>query len=178
MPTASVLRGYLEGGLQSDAGPAHGWGAPEGNLEAGLAQHGGGHGGQHGGRQGAAGDIGQVERWPVSGNRRYAAGLAEMHRGSITAERRQITPVNGRALEILGHAIEYLADEYALSSLQLGTLDSGDPRVEAVQILILLNREVYFSNPEYEPLRRRLARWLFRSPALPAQSAAPLDRRL
>jgi hypothetical protein len=85
-----------------------------------------------------------------------------MHRGSIAAGRRHITPVNGRALEILGHAIEYLADEYALNSLQLGTLDSGDPRVEAVQVLMLLNREVYFSNPEYEPLRRRLARWLFR----------------
>lgn len=149
MPTESVLQSYLEG-------------VPQRNSEE-L------------GRRKAGGPLEFVPRderpWrglPPADNRRYAAGLANMHRGTITAERRQITAINGRALEILGHAIEYLADEYALSALQLGTLDSGDPRVEAVQLLILLNREVYFSNPEHEPLRRRLARWLFRGPALPA----------
>ncbi|HEX3940787.1 MAG TPA: hypothetical protein VHX11_04825 [Acidobacteriaceae bacterium] len=99
--------------------------------------------------------------------------------GSIAAERRSISRNNGRALEILGHAIEYLADEYALSAMQLGTLDSGDPRVEAVQLLILLNREVYFSDSEREPLRRRLARWLFGSPVLPqADKPVQVDPRM
>lgn len=170
MPTASVLTGFLEGGLHRDSESAHAWGAPEASQETGVAHH-------HDSAGGAR-NMGQLEPWPAGGNRPSAAGLAEMHRGSITAERRCITPVNGRALEILGHAIEYLADEYALSSLQLGTLDSGDPRVEAVQILILLNREVYFSNPEHEPLRRRLARWLFRGSAAAAEPAARLGHRV
>lgn len=109
---------------------------------------------------------------------RQAASLANFHRGAITAERRRITPTNGRALEILGHAIEYLADEYAMTALQMGTLDSGDPRVEAVQLLILLNREVYFSNPEYEPLHRRLARRLFGPSRISkAEQPARLDPR-
>lgn len=170
MPTASVFTGFPRGGQHRDPASAHGWGAPEASPETGVAH-------PHD-SAGCSRNMGQLEPWPVSASRPSAAGLAEMHRGSITAERRHITPVNGRALEILGHAIEYLADEYALTSLQLGTLDSGDPRVEAVQILILLNREVYFSNPEHEPLRRRLARWLFRGSAAPAEPVAHLGHRV
>jgi hypothetical protein len=68
--------------------------------------------------------------------------------------------VDGRALEILGHGIEYLADEYALSTAQMGTLSSGDPRVEAIQMLMALNRQVYYACPEIEPLLRRIARKL------------------
>jgi hypothetical protein len=68
-------------------------------------------------------------------------------------------------LEILGHAIEYLADEYAFSSAQMGVLDSGDPRIEAIQLLMSLNRQVYYSCPEEEPLPRRFAEWLFGFPA-------------
>ena len=91
--------------------------------------------------------------------------------------RRKISPTDGRALEILGHAIEYLTDEYALSAAQAGTLDTGDPRVEAVQTLMTLNRQVYYACPEVEPLLRRIARWVFRAPATPAtdaQSKQPL----
>ena len=91
--------------------------------------------------------------------------------------RRKISPTDGRALEILGHAIEYLTDEYALSAAQAGTLDTGDPRVEAVQTLMTLNRQVYYACPEIEPLLRRIARWAFRAPATPAadaQSKQPL----
>jgi hypothetical protein len=76
------------------------------------------------------------------------------------AARRRISPVDGRALEILGHAIEYLADEYALSAAQIGMLSSSDPRVEAIQTLMALNRQVYFACPEIEPLLRRIARRL------------------
>jgi uncharacterized pyridoxamine 5'-phosphate oxidase family protein len=68
--------------------------------------------------------------------------------------------MDGRALEILGHAIEYLADEYALSAAQMGTLSSADPQVEAIQMLMALNRQVYYACPEIEPLFRRIARRL------------------
>jgi hypothetical protein len=73
--------------------------------------------------------------------------------------RRRLTRESGRALEILGHAIEYLADEYALESVPKGPLGSADPRVEAIQVLKSLNRKVYFEGaPEVAP-KRRIRRW-------------------
>jgi hypothetical protein len=58
--------------------------------------------------------------------------------------RRRITPQAGHALEILGHAIEYLTDEYVHEG---GSLSAGDGRVKAVQLLMALNRQVYFECP-------------------------------
>jgi hypothetical protein len=74
--------------------------------------------------------------------------------------RRQLSPEAGRALEILGHAIEYLADEYAAGIEDKGPLGSADPRVAAIQILKALNRAVYYSGTEVEPAFRRMRRWL------------------
>ena len=59
--------------------------------------------------------------------------------------RRRITPQAGHALEILGHAIEYLTDEYVHEG---GSLSAGDGRVKAVQLLMALSRQVYFECPE------------------------------
>jgi hypothetical protein len=59
--------------------------------------------------------------------------------------RRHITPEAGHALEILGHAIEYLTDEFADED---GTLIAMNAQVQAVQILMALNRQVYFECPE------------------------------
>ena len=75
--------------------------------------------------------------------------------------------MNGRALEMLGHAIEYLTDEYALSAFQVGTLETGDPRIEAIQMLMALNRQIYYACPEIEPAFRRMARWMLGIPAMP-----------
>src|ERR1017187_4134898 len=65
---------------------------------------------------------------------------------------RHITFSAGRALEMLGHAIEYLSDEYFC----------GEPSValerahlEAVQILMSLNHDVYFACPPVMTLRER-----------------------
>ena len=77
--------------------------------------------------------------------------------------RRRLSPEGGRALEVLGHAIEYLADEYAVDPKDKGPLGSADPRVEAIQILKALNRAVYFSGTELEPFFRRMRRWLLGS---------------
>jgi hypothetical protein len=71
---------------------------------------------------------------------------------------RRISPTAGRALEKLGHAIEYLTDEYVLRS---ESLNPGDPELEAVQILMALNREIYFACPVVPTWSRRL-RGLFR----------------
>lgn len=66
--------------------------------------------------------------------------------------RRRIDPQSGRALEILGHAIEYLADEYAFSG---GPLSVDHPVVEAMQILMAQNREIYFACPVVPTLAER-----------------------
>ncbi len=74
--------------------------------------------------------------------------------------RRQLSPEKGRALEILGHAIEYLADEYAADPAHKGPLGSADPRVEAIQVLKALNRNIYYSGSEIQPVFGRVRRWL------------------
>lgn len=78
-----------------------------------------------------------------------------------TEGRRWISPQNGRAIEILAHAIEYLADEYAVDAEQMGRIDVDDPKIEAIHRLMAANREVYYSCPRVEPVLRRLARWAF-----------------
>ncbi len=71
--------------------------------------------------------------------------------------RRHITPEAGHALELLGHAIEYLADEFVHEG---GPLSGHDPRVEAVQLLMARNREVYFACPEEHSLVERVLGWV------------------
>lgn len=63
----------------------------------------------------------------------------------IRTRRRRITPQAGRALEILAHAIEYLTDEFAHAGL---TYSDKHEQVKAVQMLMALNRKVYFECPE------------------------------
>lgn len=71
--------------------------------------------------------------------------------------RRRITPQAGRALEILGHAIEYLTDEYIYRG---GQFYPGDPEVQAVQLLAATNRAIYLACPEVPTLGERCLRLL------------------
>ena len=66
---------------------------------------------------------------------------------------RRITPQAGRALEILGHAIEYLTDEFVHRG---GDMSPRNAQLEAVQLLMGLNRQVYFECPEVITLGDRL----------------------
>ncbi len=66
--------------------------------------------------------------------------------------RRRISPQAGRALEILGHAIEYLTDEYMYSG---GTFCAQDPQLQAIQMLMAFNRQIYFECPEVQSLSER-----------------------
>jgi hypothetical protein len=75
--------------------------------------------------------------------------------------RRRTTPEVGFALEILGHAIEYLADEYVHEAGLLPSIHSGDPRVEAIQMLMAANRQVYFACPLVPSLYQRVVGRLF-----------------
>jgi hypothetical protein len=68
------------------------------------------------------------------------------------AHRRRIEPQAGRALEILGHAIEYLSDEFVHAG---GSLSAHDAQVEAVQLLMAVNRQIYFACPEVPTMGER-----------------------
>jgi hypothetical protein len=78
--------------------------------------------------------------------------------------RRHITPQAGRALEILGHAIEYLADEFVEQGCSFSA-DKG--KLDAVQLLMTLNRRVYFECPEVPSVGERLRAFLRLDPARP-----------
>ena len=71
------------------------------------------------------------------------------------AVRRRATPVQGRALESLGHAVEYLVD----SRLFLSGIVQHDEQ-EAQQILMQLSRSVFSECAEVVPLGRRLSQWM------------------
>jgi hypothetical protein len=66
--------------------------------------------------------------------------------------RRQVTPAAGHALEILGHAIEYLTDEFVHDG---ANFCAQDGRVEAVQLLMGINRQIYFDCPVAPTLGER-----------------------
>jgi len=88
-----------------------------------------------------------------------AAAPAETATQVRTYRRRRISPEAGHALEILGHAIEYLTDEYVHEG---GSFSAHDPQVEAIQFLMARNREIYFACPEVPTFGERLRGWLHR----------------
>lgn len=65
---------------------------------------------------------------------------------------RRISPKAGRALEILGHAIEYLTDEYVHEG---ASFSANDAHLKAVQILMAMNRQIYFACPQVPTFRER-----------------------
>ncbi len=68
--------------------------------------------------------------------------------------RRRPTLRQGRALEMLAHALEYLVDS------RLHRSETGVSDQLAVQTLMRLNREVFAECAEVVPLRGRLRRWI------------------
>jgi hypothetical protein len=75
---------------------------------------------------------------------------------------RRITPQAGHALEILGHAIEYLTDEFVHRGEGLSPRNG---ELEAVQLLMALNRQVYYECPEVVTVSDRLRSMLHRRAA-------------
>jgi hypothetical protein len=70
----------------------------------------------------------------------------------VHSRRRRINPKAGRAIEILAHAIEYLTDEFMHQGF---TFSARNEQLEAVQILMALNRQVYFECPEIPTFTER-----------------------
>ena len=71
-----------------------------------------------------------------------------------TSRLRHIDRKAGQGLEVLGHAIEYLMDEYLQGG---GKLKMDDAELEAVELLMARNREIYISCPVVPTLRERFA---------------------
>ncbi len=70
--------------------------------------------------------------------------------------RRRANLQQGRALEILGHAIEYLVD----SRMFLIDQPATPADAQATQILMRLNRQIFDECTEVVPNHRRLRNWL------------------
>ena len=70
---------------------------------------------------------------------------------------RRITPEAGRGLELLGHAIEYLTDEYVNEAKKL---DHADPQVAAIRLLMDLNRQIYYDCPAVPTFGERIRDFL------------------
>jgi hypothetical protein len=66
--------------------------------------------------------------------------------------RRCITPQAGHALEKLAHAIEYLNDEFLNQGI---AYSAKDAQLEAVRMLMALNRQVYLECPEIPTFSER-----------------------
>ena len=66
--------------------------------------------------------------------------------------RRRTSVEAGRALEILGHAIEYLTDEYIYAG---GPFSAHDGQVQAIQLLMATNRRIYFECPVVPSVAQR-----------------------
>ncbi len=95
--------------------------------------------------------------------------------GRSVMHRRRISPEAGHALEILGHAIEYLTDEFVRAG---GSVSAYDGQVEAVQLLMRLDREIYFACPEMPTFADRLRALLHLRAALSARcKQQPADRK-
>jgi hypothetical protein len=101
-----------------------------------------------------------------SGRTRRAYPAAAPDRAFRTARakprRRRVSPEAGRALEILGHAIEYLTDEFAHAG---GSLCAHNAQIEAVQLLMAINRQIYLACPEVPTAGERLRMLLHLRPA-------------
>jgi hypothetical protein len=71
---------------------------------------------------------------------------------------RSISRDAGRGLEMLGHAIEYLADEFSLECMSRSETAAKDriSHLGAIELLKMLNREVYFSCPLAPTFAERL----------------------
>jgi hypothetical protein len=71
--------------------------------------------------------------------------------------RRRLSPRAARASAWLGHAIEYLANEIIHDQLRPAAQNG---RLEAVQLLMAVNRSVYLECPEEPTLAERCRRFL------------------
>jgi len=93
--------------------------------------------------------------------------------------RRIITREQGRALETIGHAVDYLTDCHIYEGPDDEIINSASPVTEAIDILIALRFQLLHSVPTVEPLMQRLWKTIFQrsKPQNPPSSVIPLSSR-
>jgi len=114
-------------------------------------------------RVSAVASFGIVKISGLTGQERHSSfHLQPFHNGPVVRDlgivRRRITPEAGRGLEKLGHALEYLTDEFVHDGCRFSE-DYG--KVQAIQLLAALNRQIYFAC-RVEPTLRERVQGLFR----------------
>jgi hypothetical protein len=67
--------------------------------------------------------------------------------------RRRISPEAGQGLEKLAHALEYLIDEFIHDGCKV---DKDYGRLQAIQLLAALNRQIYFACGVQTTMRDRV----------------------
>lgn len=83
----------------------------------------------------------------------YSASVPALPVANVcTNRRRNITPQAGHALNHLAHAIEYLTDEFMHQGL---AFSARNEQLEAVRLLMALNRQVYYECPVAPSLGER-----------------------
>ena len=75
--------------------------------------------------------------------------------------RRIISREQGRALETIGHAVDYLEDCHIYEGPEKELINVASPATEAIQILIFLQQQMLQSLPLVEPLSQRLWKAIF-----------------
>ena len=102
------------------------------------------------------------EPWFCTGPLSDATASDDRH-GSV---RRRVTAEAGRGLEKLGHALEYLTDEFVRDGCRFAE-DHG--RIQAIELLASLNRQIYFAcgvEPSFRERVQSLVRRLLQKPNL------------
>jgi hypothetical protein len=96
-----------------------------------------------------------------------APGLMPVDLAAGLRRRRRMSRESGRAIEMLAHAIEYLADEFSLECMSREWMTGRGqsaravpPQIEAIHLLMELNREIYLGCPEVPTLADRLRAFL------------------
>jgi len=89
----------------------------------------------------------------------FPASVQAVSSTRVRTNRRRITPQSGRALETLAHAIEYLTDDFVQQGF---AYSAGNGQLQAVQLLMALNRQVYFECPEVPTFGERCRAFLHR----------------
>jgi hypothetical protein len=109
----------------------------------------------------------------ISGGR--SADSANLCVASYTHKRRVLSREQGRALETIGHAVDYLTDSYIHEGTDHGLINFRGPGMDAVHILVGAQRHIHTSLPFVEPFRLRLWQVLLRRKSQLKSAVVPLS---
>ncbi|MFZ0519149.1 MAG: hypothetical protein WCD77_05445 [Acidobacteriaceae bacterium] len=108
----------------------------------------------------------EVQLFKTLSRKRDVAPIAYMPRALAASARsrnlrRVLTREQGRALEMIGHAVDYLNDCYLFEGDDDELINIGGSGSQAIQILISLRSQILQSAPTREPRTLRLWNALF-----------------